>query len=82
MGRADFVRVRIGIGKPDMKEKTEGYVLQRFSSGELEKTAETVHRACDAIEEIISAGVQSAMNRFNPRGRKTGRTDIQGESCD
>lgn len=72
IGGADFVRVRMGIGKPLLKERTESYVLERFKSSELETTAEVVHRACDAVEEIISGGAQSAMNRFNTRTRKTG----------
>ncbi len=70
LGRADFVRVRMGIGKPDMRAKTEAYVLERFAVADLEKAAETVHRACDAVEEIILKGVQPAMNRFNVRDKQ------------
>ena len=82
LGRPDFVRIRIGIGKPAMPQTAESYVLEKFAKTDLEKTAETVHRACDAVEEIISAGIQSAMNRFNPRNRLGGQTGGQGESGD
>ena len=70
LGRPDFIRVRMGIGKPDMRAKTEGYVLERFSVADLEKVADSVHRACDAVEDIILKGVQPAMNRFNVRDKQ------------
>jgi PTH1 family peptidyl-tRNA hydrolase len=77
LGRIDFVRLRIGIGKPAIKERTEGYVLERFSREELEMAADTVHRACDAIGEIISSGAQSAMNKFNLRNKRKGQEEAE-----
>lgn len=82
IGGPDFIRVRLGIGKPSLKERTESYVLERFRPGELESTADQVHRGCDAVEEIISKGVQTAMNRFNPRNRKSGPEEGEEESID
>lgn len=85
IGSPDFVRVRLGIGKPFLKEKTESYVLERFKPGELEATADQVGRGCDAVEEIIAKGVQAAMNRFNPRNRTPGSPDPEeggGDSID
>ncbi|NPV04804.1 MAG: aminoacyl-tRNA hydrolase [Syntrophaceae bacterium] len=70
LGDGAFTRVRLGIGKPPFKGDTEHYVLQTFPKADLEALAETVRRACDAILEILAAGVRPAMNRFNTRERK------------
>ncbi len=75
LGRPDFIRVRLGIGKPVSKERTESYVLERFAPEELEQTADFVHLACDAVEELLRSSVTSAMNRFNPRTRKSEEED-------
>ncbi len=82
LGEADFVRIRLGIGKPPMKEQTEGYVLQRFAPDELEQTAQAVHRACDVVEALIASGLQTAMNRFNSRNGRNGTEDMDGARDD
>ncbi|HPL62666.1 MAG TPA: aminoacyl-tRNA hydrolase [Syntrophales bacterium] len=69
LGTPDFIRVRLGIGKPAVKEMVEDYVLQHFPPDELEGMAGQVSRASDAVAAIISAGLQEAMNRFNVRKR-------------
>jgi len=63
MGNPDFIRVRLGIGKPDNKEKTEGYVLEFFSATEMERVRKVMAEAAKTIEEILVLGLQSAMGR-------------------
>jgi len=65
--RRDFVRVRIGIGKPPSRAHGVDHVLRRPSKGEKELLAVAVELAADAIEVIWSEGVVAAMNRFNTR---------------
>ena len=67
IGDSDFLRIRVGIGKPDMKGKTVKHVLSSFYKEEIEILNETVEKATDAIEEIISNGARSAMNKFNEK---------------
>lgn len=67
LGSGEFCRVRIGIGKPSGKKEARDYVLSGFASDEKETAAEMVETAVEATLEIISAGVDSAMNRFNSR---------------
>lgn len=61
-----FLRVRIGIGKPPGgKERGADHVLKRPSKTEREELAVAVEEAADAVEAILSDGVQRAMNRYN-----------------
>ena len=67
IGNSDFIRLRIGIGKPDFKGKTVKHVLSTFYKEEFEILNETVEKATDAISEIISNGARSAMNKYNEK---------------
>jgi PTH1 family peptidyl-tRNA hydrolase len=65
-GTEDFVRVKVGIGKPP-GENAERYVLSRFSPDESKLVKGAIERAADAVEEIIAEGPSKAMNSFNQR---------------
>jgi PTH1 family peptidyl-tRNA hydrolase len=58
-----FPRLRIGIGSPD--KDTKDYVLEKFSSTEMNEIREISNRANDAIFEWINNDIISAMNKFN-----------------
>ena len=59
----DFVRVRIGIGRPPAGAVPVDYVLGCMD----EVVKEAVTRAADAVETVIESGPEAAMNRFNAR---------------
>jgi peptidyl-tRNA hydrolase, PTH1 family len=61
----DFLRVRIGIGKPPGRREGADHVLRRFSKAERELIDVAVEQAADAVEVILAEGVTWAMNRFN-----------------
>jgi len=61
----DFVRVRIGIGKPPGQRQGADHVLRRFSKTERKEIDVTLEEAADAVEAILADGVEVAMNRFN-----------------
>lgn len=67
LGSGDFIRVRIGIGKPREKKGTVSHVLTKFNKEESELVSESVLRAADAVLEIIQQGLQKAMNKYNVR---------------
>ena len=67
LGSGEFCRVRIGIGKPSGKKEGRDHVLSTFAANERDTAAEMVETAVEATLEIISAGVDSAMNKFNSR---------------
>ena len=62
-----FLRVRIGVGKPVSKEHGADHVLRRPSKRDRLELDVSVNEAADAVELIISEGVDAAMNRVNTR---------------
>ena len=65
LGTGDFLRVRLGIGRPPGHRVGADHVLGRVPRGEREDLAVTVGRAADAVETIITAGLGAAQNRYN-----------------
>jgi PTH1 family peptidyl-tRNA hydrolase len=65
LGADQFLRLRLGIGKPEDSEDTVDYVLRPFRSGELKLRNEVIDRAAEAVAVILTEGVEAAMNRFN-----------------
>jgi len=60
-----FLRVRIGVGKPASKEQGVDHVLKKFSKRERAEIDVVLEEAADAVELILSDGVDAAMNRTN-----------------
>ena len=70
LGSHDFIRIRIGTGKPQgpgAKEKVVGFVLGKFSESEKTIMDQTIRQAADAVESILSQGLSKSMNAFNKR---------------
>ena len=59
-GSADFVRVRVGIGRPPGRQQAADFVLQNFSAAEREVLPILVGEAADAVELIAGAGLTAA----------------------
>jgi PTH1 family peptidyl-tRNA hydrolase len=70
LGTPDFVRFRVGIGKPARKGAQSGrhYVLGRFTKAEAERLPHIVDGVADALELALEAGIDRAMDRFNRAG--------------
>ncbi len=64
LGIRDFVRVRVGIGRPEFGDIT-GHVLSSFSSNEQKLLPQLLDAAAQATEKILADGVFEAMNTFN-----------------
>lgn len=65
MGSRDYVRIRIGIGRPAGPMPPRAYVLQRFTPGEQPQVEAAVERAVDMIASVIVEGVEATQNRFH-----------------
>jgi PTH1 family peptidyl-tRNA hydrolase len=63
----EFLRVRIGVGKPASKEHGADHVLKRVGKRERTELDVVVQEAADAVELIVSDGIDAAMNRVNTR---------------
>jgi len=59
----EFVRVRIGIGRPPVGVTVTDYVLSRMDSA----VKDVIPTAADAVEFVVEHGPEAAMNRFNAR---------------
>jgi len=63
----DFLRVRIGVGKPPGRQQGADHVLRRPGKAERTQLDITIEEAADAVESILEDGVERAMNRYNQR---------------
>jgi PTH1 family peptidyl-tRNA hydrolase len=63
----DYLRVRIGVGKPPNKERGASHVLTRVPARQRELLDTAIAEAADAVEAIITDGIVAAMTRFNSR---------------
>ena len=67
LGTDEFVRFRVGIGKPSTKGSRPGvhYVLGRFTKAEAERVPKVIDGVASALELALEAGVERAMDRYN-----------------
>ncbi len=62
----DFVRVRVGVGRPtNDHQSVADYVLARPCGAEQRVFAESCDLAADAVDDLLTQGVVVAMNRYN-----------------
>ncbi|HRW36355.1 MAG TPA: aminoacyl-tRNA hydrolase [Aquihabitans sp.] len=64
----DFVRVRVGIGKPPGRQEGVDHVLRRPGKAERAELDVAMQEAADAVEAILAEGAVAAQTRFNQRG--------------
>lgn len=62
---ADFLRLRIGIGRPPHKDQVTPWVLGRASAADQEKMDRAIAEAVAGTATIIAGDVAKAMNRLN-----------------
>jgi peptidyl-tRNA hydrolase, PTH1 family len=72
LGSTNFIRVRIGIGRPaDTEANTEDnkdYLLRPMTSAERQTLESNLDLAASAVEALAESGLERAMNRYNQRG--------------
>lgn len=61
----EYVRIRMGIGRPPGRQDPADYVLKPFNSSERAVLPAFLDRACDAMMGVIEQGVPRAQNHFN-----------------
>ena len=73
LGTEEWIRIRIGVGKPALADGREikaggrDYLLSPMRKQELAVLDEVLDRVRDAVESVLTEGVGAAMNRFNRR---------------
>jgi PTH1 family peptidyl-tRNA hydrolase len=61
----EFARLRIGVGRGDMRRDLADHVLARFDADEAAEVERMTTRAADASEMFITSGIEAVMNGFN-----------------
>jgi PTH1 family peptidyl-tRNA hydrolase len=61
----EFLRVKLGIGRPPAMMPPENYVLSHFPAVEAENVAQLIERAAQAVDCLIREGLPEAQNRFH-----------------
>lgn len=69
-GTQNFIRIRVGVGAKPKDWDLADYVLSRFTDSERKIVNESIQRAGDAVELILSRGVDIAMNEYNKKQQK------------
>ncbi len=80
LGNAEFIRIKVGIGRPesdpgsptDKEQAIIDYVLSDFDKAERELIEESIPRAAEAAEAIVAEGLSAAMNRYNQQNKSSG----------
>ena len=67
LGTGDFVRVRLGIGRPPGRQDPADYVLEPMRREVAERLADMVPHAAQAVLHVLEHGVESAMQEYNGR---------------
>ena len=67
VGTEEFARLRLGCGPHHPLSSRKEYVLRPMKTAELEAAAEMIGEAGDAVELILTQGIDAAMNKYNRR---------------
>jgi PTH1 family peptidyl-tRNA hydrolase len=65
LGTGDFHRVRVGIGRPPGRQDVADFVLSNYSSTERKVVPFTADTAADAVESLITEGLERTQQKFN-----------------
>jgi PTH1 family peptidyl-tRNA hydrolase len=65
LGSGDFYRVRVGVGRPHGRQSPADFVLSDYSSAERKMVPFQVDRAADAVECLVTEGLEKTQSRFN-----------------
>ncbi|HEX5967524.1 MAG TPA: aminoacyl-tRNA hydrolase [Intrasporangium sp.] len=65
IGSKDYLRVRVGIGRPPGRQDAAEYVLKDFSKAEKAELPLLLDEAADAVEALVEVGLVDAQQRFH-----------------
>jgi PTH1 family peptidyl-tRNA hydrolase len=70
LGTRDYLRIRMGIGRPPGRMTGKDFVLRRFHPAEREAIDVTLEEAADAIEMLVRQGLEPTQNRYHQGGAR------------
>ncbi|NJC21776.1 PTH1 family peptidyl-tRNA hydrolase [Arthrobacter pigmenti] len=69
LGTKDYVRIRVGVGRPPGRQEAADYVLRDFSSTEKKELPILLEEAADAVESLVRDGLLTAQQKFHSAGK-------------
>jgi PTH1 family peptidyl-tRNA hydrolase len=66
LGTKDYLRVRVGVGRPPGRMDTADYVLRDFGTTERKDVPFLLDEAADAVEMLVREGLTAAQQKFHP----------------
>lgn len=70
MAGKEYLRVRMGIGKPEHKGEVASYVLSPFSSENVKCLDEVIQEAADAVEFLLEHSLDETRSKYSKKGRQ------------
>ena len=67
VGTKEYLRVRVGIGRPPGRQDPADFVLRDFSAAERKELELLLHEAADATELLVAKGLEAAQNEVHGR---------------
>ncbi|WP_143542177.1 aminoacyl-tRNA hydrolase [Rhodococcus sp. 1163] len=67
LGTKDYLRTRVGVGRPPGRMDAAAYVLKPFSAAERKDLGVICEEAADAAELLLRVGLEAAQNQVHPR---------------
>ncbi len=61
----DYIRVRIGVGRPHGRRRAADHVLRSFAKSEEQEVAIAVREAADAVLLVVREGLEAAQQRYH-----------------
>ena len=77
LGTADFVRIRLGVGRPPAGWDPADYVLSKFTGSEEAALTEIIEMAARAAIDAALEGPKAAMNRWNRKPQSSRKSQVE-----
>ena len=69
LGTKDYLRIRVGVGRPPGRQEAADYVLRDFSSTEKKDLPILLEEAADAVESVVLDGLLTTQQKFHSAGK-------------
>jgi PTH1 family peptidyl-tRNA hydrolase len=67
LGSPEFIRIRVGIGRPPGMSDSKDFVLHQMTAAELREFDPVIERAAEAVSALVAETLERVMERFNQR---------------
>lgn len=69
LGTKDYLRVRVGVGRPPGRQDAADHVLRDFGTVEKKELSFLLEDAADAVESLVTEGLVSAQQKYHSAGK-------------